>query len=457
MASLGYTLPGTTIEEIQNPASVNPTTTQRTPCFIGVASSYVKVTFEAVVRSSTGLVDDLEYTSEGIYEVIECGSQRGLSDYVEGTDFNVTNDQIVWTSSGIVTVGATYFVTYRYNRPSSDYIYKEFTSYEDVTTDLGDDIPDHPLVMISKLALRYYSLPKIAIVQVPSTETSTDYANAIDATKYRDVQTVCALTTNTTVQAYLINHVLERSLKDNGRYRVTYMGMPVGTPIGSDSDPTSIKGKAVSILQERVSLVNATRALYYYNDLTTGEEASTVVDGAFIAATVAAFRDSFIGPTTTLLNKILSGIELSVFILTDGNSYVILPEAKDYKKIGEGDTGLNTGGMGAVSPVPFADTVFMKKIEDRIIKPTINGLQNEGIRYTGFIFFGLINCNNDPYVNEYNVRMGDPETEAVIPRIKDDLIELLLATCNGTLSEKQIHFDDRTVSTVVLVMNFIDN
>ena len=310
MASLGYTLPGTTIEEIQNPASVNPTTTQRTPCFIGVASSYVKVTFEAVVRSSTGLVDDLEYTSEGIYEVIECGSQRGLSDYVEGTDFNVTNDQIVWTSSGIVTVGATYFVTYRYNRPSSDYIYKEFTSYEDVTTDLGDDIPDHPLVMISKLALRYYSLPKIAIVQVPSTETSTDYANAIDATKYRDVQTVCALTTNTTVQAYLINHVLERSLKDNGRYRVTYMGMPVGTPIGSDSDPTSIKGKAVSILQERVSLVNATRALYYYNDLTTGEEASTVVDGAFIAATVAAFRDSFIGPTTTLLNKILSGIEL---------------------------------------------------------------------------------------------------------------------------------------------------
>lgn len=308
--ALGYTLPGTTIEEIQNPASVNPTTTQRTPCFIGVASPYVKVTYEAVVRSSTGLIDDLEYTSEGIYEIIECGSQRGLGDYVEGTDFNVTSDQIVWTSSGIVTEGATYFVTYKYNRPSTDYIYKEFTSYEDVTTDLGDDIPDHPLVMISKLALRYYSLPKIAIVQVPSTETSTDYINAIDAAKYRDVQTICALTTNTTVQGYLVNHVLERSLKDNGRYRVTYMGMPVGTPIGSDSDPTSLKGKAVSIKQERVVLVNATRALYYYNDPATNEEASTVVDGAFIAATVAAYRDSFINPTTTLLNKIFSGIEL---------------------------------------------------------------------------------------------------------------------------------------------------
>jgi hypothetical protein len=310
MASLGYTLPGTIIEEIQNPASVNPTTTQRTPCFIGVASAYVKVTYEAVVRSSTGLTDSLEYTSEGIYEVIECGSQRGLSDYVEGTDFNVVGDEIVWTSSGIVTVGATYYVTYRYNRPSTDYIYKEFTTYEDVTTDLGDDIPSHPLVMISKLALRYFSLPKIAIVQVPATETSTDYANAIDATKYRDVQTICALTTNTTVQAYLINHVLERSLRDNGRYRITYMGMPAGTVIGSESDPTSLKGKAAAIRQERVILVNATRALYYYNDLTTNEETSTVVDGAFIAAVIAAYRDSFIHPTTTLLNKIISGIEL---------------------------------------------------------------------------------------------------------------------------------------------------
>ena len=308
--TIGYTLPGTIIEEIQNPASVNPTTSQRTPCFIGVASAYVKVTYEAVVRSSTGLIDDLEYTSEGIYEVIECGSQRGLSDYVEGTDFNVTDDQIVWTSSGIVTVGATYYVTYRYNRPSTDYIYKEFTSYEDVTADLGDDIPDHPLVMISKLGLRYFNLPKIAIVQVPATETSTDYANAIDATKYRDVQTICTLTTNTTVQAYLINHVLERSLKDNGRYRMAYMGMPAGTPIGSESDPSSIRGKAASIREERVVLVNATRALYYYNDLTTGEEASTVVDGSFIAAVVAAYRDSFIQPTTTLLNKIISGIEL---------------------------------------------------------------------------------------------------------------------------------------------------
>jgi phosphoribosylamine--glycine ligase len=147
----------------------------------------------------------------------------------------------------------------------------------------------------------------------------------------------------------------------------------------------------------------------------------------------------------------LSGIELSVFVLTDGEGYVILPEAKDYKRIGEGDTGLNTGGMGAISPVPFADKGFLEKVEERIVKPTIKGLKDRKIDYKGFIFIGLMNKGGDPYVIEYNVRMGDPESEVVLPRIQTDFVELMKATAEGRLSDMEIELDSRTVSTVMLV------
>jgi phosphoribosylamine---glycine ligase len=178
---------------------------------------------------------------------------------------------------------------------------------------------------------------------------------------------------------------------------------------------------------------------------------SNELDDAYI--TIEEFFAGKFGDASkkVVIEEFLDGIELSVFVLTDGKSYVILPEAKDYKRIGDGDTGLNTGGMGAVSPVPFADKLFMSKVEERVIKPTINGLIQDQIDYKGFIFIGLMNINGEPFVIEYNVRMGDPETEVVFPRIESDLVELFESAGKGNLSNYSIKISPSVAATVILV------
>ncbi len=186
----------------------------------------------------------------------------------------------------------------------------------------------------------------------------------------------------------------------------------------------------------------AGKGVVILNDL---EEAKTELKSMLVDAKFGQ------ASTKVVIEEFLDGIELSCFVLTDGEHYKILPTAKDYKRIGEGDTGLNTGGMGAVSPVPFATDEFLNKIEVRIVKPTIDGFKKDNLPYVGFVFIGLIKVGNDPKVIEYNVRMGDPETEVVLPRLKNDFVEILQAMANGTLDKIDIEIDERAATTIMLV------
>ncbi|MES2416552.1 MAG: phosphoribosylamine--glycine ligase [Bacteroidota bacterium] len=203
---------------------------------------------------------------------------------------------------------------------------------------------------------------------------------------------------------------------------------------------TYLQTHALPVVLKADGLAAGKGVLIIDNTAEAQEELKLMLDGKFGAA-----------GTTVVIEEFLTGIELSVFVLSDGQNYVILPEAKDYKRIGQGDTGLNTGGMGSVSPVPFADEAFLALIEKNIIQPTIKGLLKDKIDYTGFIFFGLIKVGDQPYVIEYNCRMGDPETESVIPRIENDLIELLKACADKKLGNYQLKISEKNAATVMLV------
>lgn len=271
--------------------------------------------------------------------------------------------------------------------------------------------PEEPLVK----GMRDYFMANAALQNIPfvgpaqdgaQMEGSKDWSKAFMAKYHIPTAAYKTFTAKNLEEgiAYIKNHSLPIVLKADGL----------------------AAGKGVLIIDNHEEAVSELKSMI--NELKFGDASSKVVIEAF-----------------------LTGIELSVFVVTDGKSYKILPSAKDYKRIGEGDTGLNTGGMGAVSPVPFADDAFIQKVEERIIKPTIFGLQQEGINYAGFIFIGLMNNNGEPMVIEYNSRMGDPETEVVLPRIESDFTEMMLATATENLHQYNLKISNQTAVTVMLV------
>ena len=247
-----------------------------------------------------GIADDISVTDRTINL---SGTESQLNAITVGTTLTISTILPV-------SVGGTYFVSYQYTRPTSDYIYKEFSSFSDVLNDLGANIPDNPLVMIANLALTYYNVPTIGIVQVPASNQNSDYVDALQLIKYRDVQDVCLLNTSATVRNATITEINDRNLPANKRERMYYTGASALYPLGDTTVDNSVCGIAYSILNENVVFVNATRAQYTYKDPTTNLDTQTTVDGAFIAAAIAAYRDSFSYPAQTTLGNTISGLTL---------------------------------------------------------------------------------------------------------------------------------------------------
>lgn len=267
---------------------------ERTPGYVQVTTSISGHTYTFSVANDINPGD----TSITLY-----GTDAQLIEIDVGTS-------LVVTTIPRVAEGGTYYVTYRYNRPEDDYKYKEFTNYQDVIDDLGDNVPDNPLVMIANLALEWYSVPKIAVVQVAATAQNSDYVAALQKCKHRNVQTLGVLNSSGTVRNATIAHVNERNLPENARWRMYYTGPAELTPLGDIDQANTVAGIAYSLKNEAVVFVNATRAKYYYKDPDTGVDTYTTVDGAFIGAALAAYHDSFSYPCQTLISHVLPGLEL---------------------------------------------------------------------------------------------------------------------------------------------------
>jgi hypothetical protein len=266
----------------------------RTPGFVQVSATVGMNTY------TFGVGDDLVAADTSITLT---GVESELDALTVGTVLTITT---------IPKIGfnGNYFVTYTYNRPTDDYKYKEFNDYQSVLDDLGDDVPDNPLVMIANLALQWYGVPKIATVQVPPSNQNSDYVAALQKCKHRNIQTLGVLNSTTTVRNAVILHVNERNLPSNGRYRMYFTGAPALTSLGDSSDANSVLGIAYSLRNEAVVFVNATRAIYYYKDPTTKLDTATTVDGSFIGAAVAAYHDSFSYPAQTIMRNTIPGLEL---------------------------------------------------------------------------------------------------------------------------------------------------
>jgi len=315
-----YTRPGVTLSETATPSTVSLSDTQRVPMYIGRGSETIFVANEAVVRTSTGYVDELAYTSAGVTSLVRVGSQQSLDDYTVTTDYSLSSDNVLWKSTrSIPAAGATYYVTYRYTRPSSDYTtVKWFTDILDVVDDIGDLDADNDVCRIAYIGLKILKLPLVGIVQVPPPYATVDYQDAIDVTaEIARLLSLYVLSTASAVQTYLKNHVRERSLPTNKRERMAYVGAATGTAATGSG---SIAALAESLDREEVVVVSPARAKYTYRNTATNAIVEQSEDGAFLAAVVGSYKDSITDPSAPILRHDLSGLNIELYE-ADRDSY----------------------------------------------------------------------------------------------------------------------------------------
>lgn len=315
----GYIPPSVRLTEVTRPNTVNLLTSLRIPVIIGKAATYISVTNEAVVRSTTGLVDSLTYSSLGVVSIQSVGSQAGLSDYHAypyntSTGYSLVGNNVVWatgTGSNVPTVGSTYYVSYRYTRPAADYKYKEFTDLASLLTDLGDIQNDtQNISLMAYVMMRKNGVSRLGTVQVASPYSDSDFEDAIDLTKYRDIQDLVVLNTNFAVQSYARAHAIERSLPQNQMERIVWTGPSSLLAVGDAQTSNTMIYNAIALKSENVVYVSPTRAKVSYVDATTRLETTAVVNGPFIAGAVAGLRDSYTDPAQPILLKQVQGVEL---------------------------------------------------------------------------------------------------------------------------------------------------